>query len=74
MPGDYNADGKATAADVQFNLQRNLLGYIYEYLHRCMPYFDGDFLLYEMTALAALAATNAHVFGLSMSNCPDSNA
>jgi hypothetical protein len=57
VPGDYNADGKATAADVQFNLQRNLLGYIYEYLHRCMPYFDGDFLMYEMTALAALAAT-----------------
>ncbi|MCE5238223.1 heparinase II/III-family protein [bacterium] len=55
--GDYNGDGKITPADVQFNLQRNLLGYIYEYLHRCMPYFDGDFIMYEMTALAALAAT-----------------
>jgi len=54
---DYNGDGQATGADLTHNLQRNLLGYIYEYLHRCMPYFDGDFLMYEMTALSALAAT-----------------
>jgi hypothetical protein len=38
------------------HLQRDLLGYVYEYLHRLMPYFDGDFLMYEMTALAALAS------------------
>lgn len=54
---DYNSDGQATAADLTYNLQRNLLGYIYEYLHRCMPYFDGDFLMYEMTALAQVAST-----------------
>ncbi|MCC7491472.1 MAG: heparinase II/III family protein [Fimbriimonadaceae bacterium] len=37
------------------HLQRNLLGRIYEYLHRLLPYFDGDFVMYEQTALAALA-------------------
>jgi len=52
---DYDGDGKVTGADFTYNLQRNLLGYIYEYLHRLMPYFDGDFLMYEMTALAELA-------------------
>lgn len=41
----------------QDHLQHDLLAYIYEYLHRLMPYFDGDFLMYEMTALAALAST-----------------
>ena len=54
---DYNGDGRATGVDLCTNLQRNLLGYVYEYLHRCMPYFDGDFIMYEMTALAALTAT-----------------
>lgn len=53
---DYNGDGQATPADLTYNLQRNLLGYIYEYVHRCMPYFDGDFIMYEMTALAAVGA------------------
>lgn len=57
IPGDYNGDGKAEGADISYNLQRNLLGYIYEYLRRCMPYFDGDFIMYEMTALSALAST-----------------
>ena len=52
---DYDGDGRVTGADFSYNLQHNLLGFIYEYLHRCMPYFDGDFLMYEMTALAALA-------------------
>ncbi|HOX37269.1 MAG TPA: heparinase II/III family protein [Candidatus Brocadiia bacterium] len=52
---DYDGDGKTTGADFTFNLQRNLLGFIYEYLHRLMPYMDGDFLMYEMTALGALA-------------------
>ncbi|MBN1346854.1 MAG: heparinase II/III family protein [Phycisphaerae bacterium] len=52
---DYDGDGKASGADLTYNLQRNLLGYVYEYLHRLMPYFDGDFLMYEMTALSALA-------------------
>jgi heparinase II/III-like protein/F5/8 type C domain-containing protein len=52
---DYDGDGKLTGGDFTFNLQRNLLGYVYEYLHRLMPYMDGDFLMYEMTALAALA-------------------
>ena len=52
---DYDGDGRVTGADFTYNLQRNLLGFVYEYLHRCMPYFDGDFLMYEMTALAALA-------------------
>jgi len=56
---DYDGDGQVTGADIPFHLQRNLLGYVYEYLHRLMPYFDGDFLMYEMTALAALA----HVLG-----------
>ncbi|MEN6642597.1 MAG: heparinase II/III family protein [Armatimonadia bacterium] len=53
---DYNADGKCDGNDLTYNLQRNLLGYIYEYLHRCMPYFDGDFIMYEMTALSGLAS------------------
>jgi len=53
---DYNRDGEAAGSDFTHNLQRNLLGYIYEYLHRLMPYLDGDFLMYEMTALAALAS------------------
>jgi hypothetical protein len=52
---DYDGDGQATGADFTYNLQHNLLGYIYEYLHRLMPYFDGDFLMYEMTGLAELA-------------------
>src|SRR5207249_10391466 len=52
---DYDGDGRVTGADFTFNLQRNLLGYIYEYEHRLMPYMDGDFLMYEMTGLAALA-------------------
>jgi hypothetical protein len=52
---DYDGDGRTTGADLTHNLQRNLLGYIYEYLHRLMPYFDGDFLMYEMTALSALS-------------------
>jgi len=52
---DYDGDGRTTGADFTYNLQRNLLGRIYEYLHRLMPYMDGDFLMYEMTALAALA-------------------
>ncbi|HZP81116.1 MAG TPA: heparinase II/III family protein [Chthonomonadaceae bacterium] len=38
------------------HIQRDLLGYVYEYLHRLMPYFDGDFIMYEMTALAGLAS------------------
>ena len=53
---DYNGDAEATGSDFTHNLQLNLLGYIYEYLHRLMPYMDGDFLMYEMTALAALAS------------------
>ncbi len=53
---DYDGDGAVTADDVPFNLQRHLIGYTYEYLHRLMPYFDGDFLMYEMTALAACAS------------------
>ena len=52
---DHDGDGKVTGADFTYNLQRNLLGYVYEYLHRLMPYMDGDFIMYEMTALAALA-------------------
>lgn len=52
---DYDSDGKLTGGDFTFNLQRNLLGHVYEYLHRLMPYMDGDFLMYEMTAMAALA-------------------
>ncbi|MBI2297711.1 MAG: hypothetical protein HYU66_01945 [Armatimonadetes bacterium] len=52
---DYDGDGRAAGGDIAYNLQRNLLGYIYEYLHRLMPYMDGDFLMYEMTALASLA-------------------
>ncbi len=52
---DYDGDGQVTGADLRYNLQRNLLGYVYEYLHRLMPYFDGDFLMYEMTGLAGLA-------------------
>ena len=51
---DYDGDGRVTGGDLTYNIQRNLLGYIYEYLHRLMPYMDGDFLMYEMTALAAL--------------------
>lgn len=53
---DYNGDGKVDGTDFTYNLQRNLLGYVYEYLHRLMPYFDGDFIMYEMTALSALTA------------------
>ncbi|NUP99822.1 MAG: heparinase II/III family protein, partial [Armatimonadetes bacterium] len=52
---DFDADGRLSGADLTFHLQRDLLGYVYEYLHRLMPYLDGDFLMYEMTALAALA-------------------
>ena len=52
---DYDNDGNVTRGDFTYNLQRNLLGHVYEYLHRLMPYFDGDFLMYEMTALAGLA-------------------
>ncbi|OGV81791.1 MAG: hypothetical protein A3K19_26360 [Lentisphaerae bacterium RIFOXYB12_FULL_65_16] len=52
---DYDGDGRVTGADLTFNLQRNLFGYVYEYLHRLMPYMDGDFIMYEMTALAVLA-------------------
>lgn len=53
---DYNGDGKVDGSDFTYNIQRNLLGYVYEYLHRLMPYFDGDFIMYEMTALSALTA------------------
>lgn len=52
---DYDGDGRVTGADFTYNLQCNLLGYVYEYLHRLMPYMDGDFLMYELTGLAALA-------------------
>ena len=51
---DHDRDGRVTGRDFTYNLQRNLLGYVYDYLHRLMPYMDGDFLMYEMTALAAL--------------------
>ncbi len=49
------ARGSPAAGDVPGYVQRRLLGSIYEYLHRLMPYMDGDFIMYEMTALAALA-------------------
>ncbi len=52
---DYAGDGQVSGADFTYNLQRNLLGFFYEYLHRLMPYMDGDFVMYEMTALAAVA-------------------
>lgn len=52
---DLNGDGEVSGADVARHLQRNLLAHIYEYLHRLIPYLDGDFWMYEMTALAALA-------------------
>ncbi|NSW57108.1 MAG: heparinase II/III family protein [Armatimonadetes bacterium] len=52
---DLNGDGRVSGADVAHHLQRNLLAHIYEYLHRLIPYLDGDFWMYEMTALAALA-------------------
>jgi hypothetical protein len=51
----FAAKDSSAAADIPGHVQRNLLGRIYEYLHRLMPYMDGDFLMYEMTALAALA-------------------
>ncbi|MBI3921553.1 MAG: heparinase II/III family protein, partial [Armatimonadetes bacterium] len=54
---DYDGDGVASPKDVAYNLQRNLLGYIYEYVHRLMPYLDGDFLIYEMGALSVVAST-----------------
>ncbi len=39
----------------QQHIQRELLGAFYVYVHRLMPYFDGDSLMYEMTGLAGLA-------------------
>lgn len=52
---DYNGDGAVTGEDITYNIQRNLLGYSYEYIHRLMPYMDGDFLMYELHTLATLA-------------------
>lgn len=52
---DLDGDGRVSGKDVGLHLQRNLLAHVYEYLHRLMPYLDGDFWMYEMTALAALA-------------------
>ncbi len=53
---DYDGDGAASGKDIAYNLQRNLLGFIYEYVHRLMPYLDGDFLIYEMGALGSVTA------------------
>ncbi len=52
---NYTGTGRRNGDDLTYHLQRDLLGYVYEYLHRLMPYLDGDFVMYEMTALAALA-------------------
>ncbi len=51
----FAAKGSPSAADIPGNIQRNLLGHVYEYLHRLLPYMDGDFVMYELTALSALA-------------------
>lgn len=53
---DYDGDGAVSTKDIAYNLQHNLLGYIYEYVHRLMPYLDGDFLIYEMGGLASVAS------------------
>ncbi len=42
-------------APTRKHIQRELLGAFYIYVHRLMPYFDGDSLMYEMTGLAGLA-------------------
>lgn len=52
---DYDGDGAVTGKDITYNIQRNLLGYSYEYIHRLMPYMDGDFLMYELHTLATLS-------------------
>jgi hypothetical protein len=53
---DYNGDGKVDFADVRYNIQHNLFGYMYEWLHRAMAIQTGDYVLREGLVLAAMGA------------------
>jgi hypothetical protein len=55
---DYNGDGREDAEDIRYNIQHNLFGYMYEWLHRAMAIQKGDYVVREGLVLWALG----HVF------------
>jgi hypothetical protein len=56
---DYNGDGRVDREDLRHNIQHNLFGYMYEWLHRAMAIQKGDYVVREGLVLWALG----HVFG-----------
>lgn len=53
---DYNGDGQVDFEDIRYNVQHNLLGYMYEWLHRAMAIQTGDCIVREGMVLCALGA------------------
>jgi hypothetical protein len=56
---DYNGDGTVDSRDIRHNIQHNLFGYMYEWLHRAMAIQTGDYIIREGLVLWALGS----VFG-----------
>ena len=53
---DYNADGLTDFTDIRYNIQHNLFGYMYEWLHRAMAIQTGDYIIREGLVLWAMGA------------------
>ncbi len=57
---DYNGDGKVDAEDIRYHIERDLFGYMYEYLHRAIPLGRGNTRTTQVRSMMEMALNLRH--------------
>lgn len=57
---DVNGDGRVDAEDVRYHIERDLFGYMYEYLHRAIPLGRGNTRTTQVRSMMEMALNFRH--------------
>ncbi len=57
---DLNDDGRVDADDIRYHIERNLFGYMYEYLHRAIPLGRGNTRTTQVRSMMEMALNFRH--------------